>query len=168
MHIVLAVGWHVIIQHYVHRGDVQPARCHISAHEDAALPRLGGAGAGAGAVAGCGACKHSQRGSVPGQGELTSFPSATGTPLSTDRACTLNLFSAARRLGCDIWPWMGMAPKPRLRSINASLRVESHVRVKSIAVDPASSVQVQRRAAAAHFSKLCRSPSGLCSAAAHS
>lgn len=52
---------------------------------------------------------------------------------------TLNLLSAARRLGWLICPWMGTAPKPRLRSISASLRVESQVRVKMMEVEPASS-----------------------------
>ena len=55
-------------------------------------------------------------------------------------AHTLNLLSAPSRLGWLIWPWMGMAPKPRLRSASAILRVLSHVRVKIMQVLFASSV----------------------------
>ena len=41
-------------------------------------------------------------------------------------------------MGCDIWPWMGMAPKPRLRAVSASLRVWSHVRVNTALQGPAA------------------------------
>ncbi len=76
-------------------------------------------------------------------GQMVSFCS----PVRQLRVCslesmrrTLNLLRAPRRLGWLIWPWMGMAPKPRLRSANAILRELSHVRVKIMHVLVASSV----------------------------
>ena len=61
------------------------------------------------------------------------------------RSPALNLFSAPRRLGWLICPWMGSASKPRLRSSSASLRAPSHVRANTIAVAPASSVRKYAR-----------------------
>lgn len=100
-------------------------------------------------------CAHgvaSARAPAPVLSQLDTGAACTGMPVGR-RPCpvrrpwpTLNLLSAARRLGWLICPWMGTAPKPRLRSISASLRVESQVRVKMIEVEPASSAAVRQGA----------------------
>ena len=55
---------------------------------------------------------------------------ATSVATRMLRSPLLNLLSAPRRLGWLMWPWMGTAPKPRLRSSSAMRRVDSQVRVK--------------------------------------
>jgi len=48
----------------------------------------------------------------------------------------LNLLSDATRLLCDILPWMGMAPKPRVRSMMAMRCALLHVQQKMMALLP--------------------------------
>ena len=55
------------------------------------------------------------------------------------RKARLNVGAHPRRLGCDMLPWMGTASKPSARSSSARRRVDSQVRVKIMAVQPASS-----------------------------
>ena len=45
------------------------------------------------------------------------------------------------RLGWLIWPWMGMAPKPRFLATSASFLVWSQVLVNTIIVDELSSLK---------------------------
>jgi hypothetical protein len=57
----------------------------------------------------------------------------------------LNLLREATRLLCDILPWMGIAPKPRVRSIMAMRCALLHVQQNMMALLPANSLQTYAR-----------------------
>ena len=57
----------------------------------------------------------------------------------------LNLFKDATRLLCDILPWMGMAPNPRVRSMIAIRCALLQVQQNMMALLPANSLQTYAR-----------------------